>query len=158
MFGGISPWHDFVDRELDIDVNKVYLAVRPYAKKLLQISHVVLGINQLAIAAVQEQLFYESLTKLSIHGTQGSLPLGEITMRQSQLSLQEDQDIGRATASNLTTNDFPDSGTSLALEKAGIRIMYEFYGRKINSKDMFTAVMDGRPYILIRILSIVFLS
>lgn len=150
VFGVIKPWHDFVDGSLGFNENKVYLAVRPHAKKLLKISHVVLGINQIAMAAVQEQLFYQSFTKLSIHGTQASLPLGEIIIRQSRLSLQEDQDIEHATAWNLTANDFPNSGTLLALEKAGIKIAYEFYGRKINSKDMFTAVMDGRLYILIR--------
>lgn len=133
------PWNSIVPQVGIIQLSGVAVVIKPAAPSRLRVSHASLGLNAAAVVAVDVPLFYRCLTNLSLYGTD----IGSVEIRPSDSVFLNDHTTDYGTESNLTTNHLGETGTIIDPVDNKFKIAYNFHGRKINSKDMFTAVLDA---------------
>lgn len=133
------PWDSIVQQEGVMEIGGVAVVIKPAAPSRLRFSHASLGLNAAAVTAVQGPLFYRCLTNLSLYGTD----IGSVEILPSAFVTVDDHATDYGSESNLTTNHLGESGTIIDPGDTRLKITYDLNGRKINSKDMFTAVLVG---------------
>ena len=139
LSGGLTVWVETFSVEIDVE------AVRAQrASTGLQTSHIVVGLYQTIPEVSDQSRFCEVLTTLSLQGRQiGSLAI------QKRISGTERKGGFNATSS-LMVKDFLStnaatypSGQIIDVDDPPFTISYTFSGIRINSKDIFLAVLDA---------------
>lgn len=133
------PWDGFIQHTEFMKLSGVAVLITPDTPSLLRVSHAVLGLNAAVVAAVQERLFFLCSLSISSYETY----VGNVQFVPSSHFPDGDQNIGDGPESNLTTSPMSGKGTLTDPQNKKFQVHYAFDGRKISSKDMFTAVLDG---------------
>ncbi len=134
-----APWDTVHQNGAIMKLSGVEVIVMPTTQSSLRVSHAALGLNAAANAAVQEALFYRCLTNISSHG----LEIGKIEIDRSEFGSVDNQATNYGPERKLTTKNLGEMGTFADPKDNKFEIAYDFDGRKISSKDMFTAVVDA---------------
>lgn len=132
------PWDDgFEKSSLKESGVEVLITMVPRAA---QVSHVVLGLYAAAVEAVQQPLFSYCLGTMYLNDNLigGVKLMPSSDKSQSKLVAKTNQTLGHSAA----TND-AESGTFVDPRKPEFQLSYDFEGRRINSDDLFTAVLEG---------------
>ena len=139
LSGGFTVWLDRYDVEIDIEsVHQQHGSVQ------LQTCHIVLGLYETIREVSAQSRFCEVLTALSLHRRQiGSLAIQRKTPQKTKT-------VGvnatsSSTVMDFSSNDVPTypSGSIIDLDDRRFNISYMFTGIRINSKDIFLAVLDA---------------
>lgn len=133
------PWDDYFDKSsLKESRVEVLLTMVPRAAR---VSHVVLGLYAAAVEAVEQPDFSYCLGTMYLNDNL----IGGVKLLQSSAKAQfnlvgeTNQTLGHSAA----TNDNRDSGTFVDPLKPEFQLSYDFEGKRINSDDLFTAVLEG---------------
>ena len=128
----------FLQRGHAIGWNGVMVTVFPLKENMMRASHAILAIHQIAFQSVEESLFYFSRADLSVGGSQ----VGYVEIKKQTPSPRRLQTPEEKIAGNLTADEVAQSGT-IDFPQARFRIPWKVVGGKVNSKAMFTAIIDG---------------
>ena len=139
MYGGFTTWESTFSVEIDIEATRMQRT----AVGLLT-SHVVVGLYQTIVEVSDQSRFCEVLTTISLYGRQiGSLAI------QKRISGTKTH-VGRITTSSLMVKGFSSSnaptypsGEIIDVDDHSFTTSYTFSGIRINSKDIFIAVLDA---------------
>lgn len=135
-----QPWDDFISMDRWISHSAicnsgVCAKIHPNGPNLLRFSHAVPGLYQAAIDALQEPLFYGFEAEWKLRSALvGSMQV--IKARWTPFTKF-------VPASNLTADLSGETGTVIDPVNDGYKIDYKFDGTKLNSKDIFAAILDA---------------
>ncbi len=139
LVGGITIWVERFNVQIDIESEGM-----AHGSTKLETSHIVLGLYQTMVEVAARSHFCETLTTLTMHGRQiGRLIIEKRTQRTVEG--------GGSDAINLTLVEASPQGNAVTYpsghfidpDDPDFSISYTYSGARINSKDIFLAVLDA---------------
>ena len=139
LSGGLTTWVEDFSVEIDVESMR-----GQRASAGVQTSHIVVGLYQTIVEVSVQSLFCEVLTTISLQRRE----IGSIAI-QKRISGTKEND-GITATSSLMVNGFSSSnavtypsGQVTDTDDHSFTIPYTFNGIRINSKDIFIAVLDA---------------
>lgn len=139
LAGGLEVWVDGFNMEIDIEKSQ-----EPHGGFQLQTNHIVFGLYETIVDISAHSRFCQVLTTLSMHRRQ----IGTLVI-QKRASMAPEKEIANAKSlilvngSSISNAATYPSGLVIDPENPSFSIAYNYSGIRINSKDIFLAVLDA---------------
>ena len=138
----LHPWHDVIQSELACESFGVKAAVKPTVAgpdNRLLFSQAILALNEVAVEMIHGDNFFNTDATISLRG----VLTGRISIKfRPPFSVEDGRDDG-TKAGNGTNVLTANSGTLRDPAYPGYKINWQYQNTRINSKDIFLAVLDG---------------
>ena len=103
-------------------------------------SHAILALNEAVIRAMQDNLFFKTDVAISLDGN----PIGRLRIAfQPPFPVEDQGRLNGTRPGNSTSSLMDDSGTIEDPDFPDHKIVWDYRGPRVNSKDLFLAVIDG---------------
>lgn len=136
--GSFTIWVPGYDVEIDIESSQGIHGIH------LLNSHVILGLYETIIHVSTQSKFCEVISTLSLHGRQiGTLIIQERSLRTLKMGETNSTSSLLEERSPKSSSPTYPSGDINDVDDARLSISYTYSGVRINSKDIFLAVLDA---------------
>ena len=137
--------HIYKDLRMSVTFYNIWILIANSPSDRLQVSHIVIGLQDSIITMARLNGFYRLSALISLDGQMiGQLEFGNNQSPSdnvTSVSLQEDNSL--LVNSNQSDGSSSNSGQIVDPNDPKFVITYEFYEKAIDSKEIFTVVLEG---------------